>query len=275
MKILRKAADVPPLRCGVVGLVPTMGAYHEGHLSLMRAARSECDTVFVSLFVNPTQFGPNEDYTRYPRDEKRDVELADSVGVDFVFAPSVEEMFPRNTTTVKVEGVSALWEGAHRPGHFDGVATVVCKLLNIVRPDVAFFGLKDYQQCAVVGAMVEDLNIPVRLRLCETVREDNGLAMSSRNRYLSADERQAAARLYRELETLAHDLRAESPSERDVIERLRTTAVERLSACGFSLDYLALVDPVTLEPLERLAGPARLLAAARLGSVRLIDNVAV
>ena len=275
MKILRKAAEVPQLRDGVVGLVPTMGAFHEGHLNLMLAARAECDTVFVSLFVNPTQFGPNEDYGNYPRDEDRDFELAYTVGADYVFAPSVEEMFPRKTTTVHVEGVTELWEGAHRPGHFDGVATVVCKLFNIVRPDVAYFGQKDYQQCAVVRTMVADLNLPARLRFCDTMREDNGLAMSSRNRYLGPDEREKAASLYRELSALASKLRADAAPDRGAVASALAGTVGELSSLGFSVDYLALVDPETLAPIDRLNGEARLIAAARLGKVRLIDNVAV
>lgn len=252
-----------------------MGAFHEGHVSLIKAARVACDTVFVSLFVNPTQFGPTEDYTRYPRDEERDCALAAEAGVDFVFAPSAEEMYPSKDTIVKVEGVTALWEGAHRPGHFDGVATVVCKLFNIIRPDVAFFGLKDYQQCAVIRSMVRDLNMSVRLDFCETVREHNGLALSSRNRYLSPAARETAAGLYGELSRLACALTDAAPRSREAVESLVEPAIEALERAGFSVDYLALVDPVTLEPLETLPGHARLIAAVRLGSVRLIDNVAV
>jgi pantoate--beta-alanine ligase len=214
LKVVRQIADLPAQRKGTVGLVPTMGSFHEGHLSLMRAARAECDTVVVSLFVNPTQFGPNEDYAKYPRNEEADAALAAGAGADVLFVPTAEEMYPRNTTVVKVEGVTSRWEGAHRPTHFDGVATVVCKLFNIVRPDAALFGLKDFQQCAVIKTMAQDLNMPVRLHFCDTLREASGLAMSSRNQYLSAGERETAAGLYRELCRLSESLRPRRPATR-------------------------------------------------------------
>src|SRR5579885_3358299 len=159
---------------GVVGFVPTMGAFHAGHLALMQDARKDCETLVVSLFVNPTQFGPNEDFTKYPRDEAKDASLAESSGVDILFAPDVQEMYRGDQTVVSVPGVSERWEGAHRPGHFDGVATVVCKLFHIVGPDFAVFGLKDLQQCAVIRKMVEDLDMPIRLRLLPTIRESDG-----------------------------------------------------------------------------------------------------
>jgi pantoate--beta-alanine ligase len=275
LKTVSRIADLPADRKGVVGFVPTMGAFHEGHLSLMRTARAECDTVIVSLFVNPTQFGPNEDYAKYPRNEEADAAMAAGAGVDVLFVPTVEEMYPGNATTVRVEGVTSRWEGAHRPTHFDGVTTVVCKLLNIVRPDVAFFGLKDFQQCAVVQTMVKDLNMPVRIRLCETLRESSGLAMSSRNQYLSANERETAPELYRGLRRTAESLRACAPCDAAGVDEQLTRCVENLTDSGFRVDYLALVDCHTLEPLDRLVDEARMIVAAKLGSVRLIDNVAV
>lgn len=274
MNVVRKIADLPVHRAGIVGLVPTMGAFHEGHLSLMRAARSACDTVFVSLFVNPTQFGPNEDYTRYPRDEERDFAMAAETGVDYIFAPTAEEMYPHLCTAVKVEGVTDLWEGAHRPGHFDGVATVVCKLFNLVAPDLAYFGLKDYQQCAVIQAMVRDLNMRVRLEFCETVREPSGLALSSRNRYLPDHARESAAVLYGELKRIAQALR-DTHAEAIAVSKRIAEGIDSLGHAGFSVDYLALVDAETLAPVATLGAEARLLVAARLGAVRLIDNIAV
>jgi pantoate--beta-alanine ligase len=275
LKTVRRIADLRELCVGKVGLVPTMGAFHEGHLSLMRAARAECDTVVLSLFVNPTQFGPNEDYSRYPRNEEADAAMAEGVGVDVLFAPTAEEMYPRKTTAVRVEGVTARWEGAHRPVHFDGVATVVCKLFNIVRPDAAFFGLKDFQQCSVIRTMVEDLNMPVLLRFCETVREPSGLALSSRNQYLSASERELAANLYSELSRLSLALRSSAPCDSAGIDSRLKEGVVNLTASRFAVDYLALVDPRSLEPVARLEAEARLIVAAKLGTVRLIDNVAV
>lgn len=247
-----------------------MGAFHEGHLDLMRHARAECEVVAVSLFVNPTQFGPAEDFSRYPRDEERDFAMALEVGVDLMFAPSVEEMYPRKTTSVCVRGVSEYWEGQRRPGHFEGVATVVAKLFHIVAPQRAYFGLKDLQQCAVIRQMVEDLNFPIELRLIETVREPDGLAMSSRNAYLAVEERIEAPRMYRELSALSQ-LLSEGGAAAPPIERTERTLREH----GWDVEYLALVHPLTMEPLDYAASPSRLVAAARLGRTRLIDNVAV
>jgi pantoate--beta-alanine ligase len=252
-----------------------MGFFHEGHLSLMRRAREECDTVVTSLFVNPTQFGPTEDFNKYPRDEARDAELAESVGVDILFAPSTEEMYPSSYTTINVDGVTTRWEGASRPVHFSGVATVVCKLFNIVRPNVAYFGLKDFQQCAVIRTMVNDLKIRVDLRFIETVREASGLAMSSRNQYLSPEDRTRAALLFAKLSESSQLLRLSAPCDQTVIDKEVDRTVNELQGSGFRIDYIALVDDMTLEPLSNLDKQARLLAAVRIGNVRLIDNIAV
>lgn len=270
MRIARSRSELNLDRSGTVGFVPTMGAFHEGHLSLMRKSKSECRTTVVSLFVNPTQFGKGEDYTRYPRNEQADAEMAERAGTDVLYIPTVSEIYDSSSTTVHVGGVSDLWEGEMRPGHFDGVATVVAKLFQIVRPDVAYFGLKDYQQCRVIDRMVSDLFFPLRLSLEETVREPDGLAMSSRNAYLSAEERSVAPQLYRNLQDLAK--RIELGEDIDVA---RESSISSLTNSGFQVQYLAVVDAETLEPISTLNGSARALLAARLGSTRLIDNIAI
>ena len=247
-----------------------MGAFHQGHLSLMRTCREECDVCVVSLFVNPTQFGPNEDFSLYPRNEARDFEMAERIGVDAIFAPSVDSMYEGSQTSIHVAGVSDRWEGERRPGHFDGVATVVAKLFLIVRPNRAYFGEKDYQQCAVLRQMVRDLNFPLELRFCPTVRESDGLAMSSRNVYLSPEERAVAPLLKATLEKTAGLLEA-SPSDRE-IEAVLASARSELAQGGFEVDYFALVNSRTLEPLLSRDVPSRLIAAAKLGRTRLIDN---
>jgi pantoate--beta-alanine ligase len=254
----------------VTGFVPTMGALHEGHLSLIRAARAECERVVVSLFVNPTQFGPTEDFTRYPRDEAWDGELASDAGADVLFSPSVEEIYRGRSTWVEVEGVSEDWEGARRPGHFRGVATVVAKLFNIVAPTRAYFGLKDYQQCRVIARMVEDLNIPVSLSFLETIREPDGLALSSRNRYLCPQERALAPLLYEQLLSASAKIRVGIDVDEAIGE-----AASQLEASGFNVDYFALVDGFTLQKLHRSEQDARLIAAAKLGQTRLIDNISL
>jgi pantoate--beta-alanine ligase len=233
------------------GLVPTMGALHAGHRALLRRARGECDEVVMSLFVNPAQFGPGEDFDRYPRDEARDRAIAAEEGVDRVFAPSAAEIYPRGfSTTVTVGELGTIFEGAHRPGHFDGVATVVLKLFNLVRPDVAYFGQKDAQQLAVIRRMVSDLARGVDVRSVETVREPDGLALSSRNAYLSEDERRRAPSLHRAL--VARD---PGLVEGDV-------------------DYLAVVEPGTFARVDPRPG-ALVVGAARFGSTRLIDNIRI
>ncbi len=276
MRVVRTVSELretlaPSRRDGRrVGLVPTMGALHEGHLSLIRRARADCDTVAVSLFVNPAQFNEHRDLDRYPRDEDRDRELAAAAGADVLFAPPVEEVYPAGfATSVEVLGVSERLEGASRgPEHFRGVTTVVAKLLGMAQPDVAYFGQKDAQQVVVIRRLVADLDMPVEIVALPTVREPDGLAMSSRNALLSPEDRVRARRLSAALgaaTTLA------AGGERSAAALL-AAGNEALAVDGVELDYLALVDPDTLEPVERLDGPALLAVAARVGGVRLIDN---
>jgi pantoate--beta-alanine ligase len=257
---------------GTIALVPTMGALHEGHLSLARAAKKMCTTVIVSIFVNPAQFGPNEDYDRYPRSLEADLELLTQEDVDFVFAPTKEEMYPQGAarTYVEVEGISNRLDGQSRLGHFRGVATVVAKLFNITTPDAAFFGQKDAAQVAVLRAMVHDLNFGVRLVVCPTVREADGLAMSSRNRYLTADERARSLVVYRALSTAQSKATGgvRHPSE------LRKTMLNVLQKTPEAqIEYADVVDPDTLEPIVADRSENALLAiAVRIGKTRLIDN---
>ena len=257
-----------------VGLVPTMGAIHGGHLALVEAADRAADRVIVSLFVNPKQFGPGEDLAAYPREEAADAALVGAAGADLVFAPDPADVYPDGfRTTVAVAGLGEGLCGAHRPGHFDGVATVVAKLFNMIGPDAAWFGEKDYQQLQVVKRLVADLDLPVAVHGVATVREPDGLALSSRNAYLSAEERRAAPNLHAALMSLATAL---SAGARDVAGEIGR-ATEALRAAGFDpIDYVAVVDADTLAPLSGpIRRPARALAAARLGRARLIDNVAV
>ena len=254
-----------------LALVPTMGALHEGHLSLVRAARAKCDVVVVSIFVNPTQFGPNEDLTKYPRPFTRDCELLRNEKVDFVFAPTVEEMYPPcSATFANVQNLSDRLCGKSRPGHFRGVTTVVSKLFNIVSPDVAFFGQKDAAQVAVIRAMVRDLNFPVEIVAGPIVRETDGLAMSSRNAYLTPQQRSQALALYR---TLARVRELYDLGERDTEQLIGAgkRTFEREPAAR--LDYLEIVDPDTLAPLENAEPGALVAIAGILGTTRLIDNI--
>jgi pantoate--beta-alanine ligase len=254
-----------------VGFVPTMGFLHEGHASLMRAARADGDVVVTSIFVNPLQFGPSEDLDAYPRDLSGDTALAEANGVDLVFAPSTAEMYPEPIlTTVAVRDVSAPLEGRIRPTHFDGVATVVAKLFSIVGPCSAYFGEKDFQQLAVVRRLVADLSMPVAVVGCPTVREADGLAMSSRNAYLTAEERSAAPVVHRALlaGVAAVDAGATDPAV------VRTAMAEVLSTEALAeLDYAEVVDAATFQVPDPLRGTLRLLVAARFGRARLIDNV--
>lgn len=253
-----------------IGFVPTMGALHEGHASLIRAARRETDFVAVSIFVNPTQFGPNEDYQRYPRTPEADWELCRNEGVDLVFSPTVEEMYPAGFCTwVEVSGLQDVLCGRSRPGHFRGVATVVLKLFNIVQPDVAYFGQKDAQQARIIRQMVRDLNVPVEIRVCPIVREADGLAMSSRNAYLSPSDRQHATVLYRAL-LAAQEL--VQRGERDA-RQVRQRMVEMINATpGARLDYAEIVDPETLQSVDQIERPVLAALAVRIGPARLIDN---
>jgi len=257
---------------GKVALVPTMGALHQGHMALLAEAKTRTDAVAASIFVNPAQFGEGEDFDRYPRREADDVAMLEAAGCDLLWAPSVRDVYPNGfATTVSVSGVSERWEGEVRPGHFEGVATVVAKLLLAVRPDVALFGQKDFQQLAVIRRLVADLGVPVEIVGVPTVREADGLALSSRNAYLSPDERQQALALPRALETARSAIRGGTP----VFQALHD-AHASLRDSGFSrIDYFALVDAATLEPLEAAQGQMRLIAAAMIGTTRLIDNLAV
>ncbi|HTE62870.1 MAG TPA: pantoate--beta-alanine ligase [Solirubrobacteraceae bacterium] len=256
-----------------VGLVPTMGAFHAGHEALIRAARAACDEVIVSLFVNPTQFDEAADLDAYPRTEARDAAIATELGVDVLFAPSVAEIYPDGfVTSVHVAGVSAVLEGAERgPEHFDGVCTVVCKLFNIVAPDVAYFGQKDAQQVVVIRRMVRDLNLPVRLEIVATVREPDGLALSSRNARLGGPDRERATALRRGLDAAQAIVAAgetdPAPAEAAGRAAMRTAGVEP--------EYFAVVDPDTLDRVARIDGRVLVVVAARVGPARLIDNVLV
>jgi len=258
-----------------VGLVPTMGYLHEGHLSLIRAARAECDLVVMSLFVNPTQFGEGEDLDRYPRDEDRDLRLAAEAGADLVFAPAVEEVYPADfSTQVEVTGslANVLDGDPTRRGseHFRGVTTVVAKLFNVVGPDVAYFGQKDAQQAVVIRRMARDLDFPVRIEVLPTVREPDGLAMSSRNAYLAPEDRERATALSRALSA------AERSARTDSLAAGLEAAVRELGAAGIEPEYLEARDAETLEPVERLADrPVLVAVAARVGAARLIDNVLI
>lgn len=267
-----RAASRKARRAGKrLGFVPTMGALHEGHLSLVRTALASSDVVAVSIFVNPTQFGLNEDLARYPRSFEHDCELLTREGVDFVFAPSVEEMYPAGTTTwVTVDELSGKLDGRSRPGHFRGVATVVSKLFHIVEPDAAFFGQKDAAQVAVIRRMVRDVNFGVEIVVCPIVREPDGLAMSSRNAYLNAEQRKRALILRRSLmriEELAR--KGESSAERLIAAGLAEFATEP----GVRLDYLEMVSPETLDPVKQASDGALIAVAAYVGTTRLIDNL--
>jgi len=254
-----------------VGFVPTMGALHEGHLSLVRAARAVTDCVVTSIFVNPTQFGPNEDLAKYPRSLERDCEMLKREGVDFVFVPSVEEMYPAGAVTwVTVEELSGKLDGGSRPGHFRGVTTVVSKLFHNVEPDKAFFGQKDAAQVAVIRRMVRDLKFPVEIVVCPIVREADGLAMSSRNAYLSAEERKRALVLHRSLMRVEELARAGEQSAARLITVGRDEfARER----DVRLDYFEIVNPETLDPIRDVSDGALVAVAAHVGSTRLIDNL--
>ncbi len=279
MITLRTVADVRAAvsqarRAGAsIGLVPTMGAFHDGHLSLMRRAREQCDRVVVSLFVNPTQFNEQADLDHYPRDERRDAALAAEAGVDFLFAPPVGQVYPPGfATTVSVAGVSESLEGAHRGrGHFDGVATVVTKLFNIVSPDVAYFGQKDAQQVTVIRQLVRDLDMPVRIEVCPIVREPDGLALSSRNVRLSGTERARATALHRALVAVQESVVA---GEQDATA-VKATAIAALTSAGIEPEYFELVSADTLAPVRRIDGEVLALVAARVGATRLIDNAII
>ncbi len=265
MRKLRRQLSEP------VGFVPTMGYFHEGHLSLVRQARKENPTVVVSIFVNPTQFGPGEDFQDYPRDLNRDLELLEREKVDIVFVPSEEEMYPRGFNSwVDVEKVTERLEGASRPGHFRGVATVCAKLFNIIQPTRAYFGQKDAQQAVVIKKMVADLNMNLEIVVVPTVRESNGLAMSSRNTYLNPEERQAATVLFKAL-SLARELWQGGEKDADKIRHQMTSLIQKEPLA--KIDYVSIADANTLEELQKIDRPAIVFLAVRIGKTRLIDNV--
>ncbi len=253
-----------------IGLVPTIGALHEGHLSLVRAARAECGYTVVSIYVNPSQFGPKEDFAKYPRTLEADLALLTGCGTDLVFAPANEEVYrPGHATWVEVGPIAGPLEGQFRPGHFRGVATVVLKFLGMVQPDAAYFGQKDYQQSLVIRRMAADFDLPVAIRVCPTVREPDGLAISSRNRYLSPSARQQAVVLWKSLE-LAARLAAEGQRSAEAIAARMRELIG--TAADARIDYVALVDPETLQPVETLTGRTLAALAVRIENTRLIDN---
>ena len=278
MQIVREMSDLALALLGwrsageSVALVPTMGALHAGHMALVDAARAAADRVVASIFVNPLQFGEGEDLDRYPRQEAEDARLLERHGCDLIWMPTSAQLYPPGfSTTISVAGVSERWDGEARPGHFSGVATVVAKLFTAVRPDLAFFGEKDFQQLAVIRRMNADLGLGVDIRGVATVRDADGLALSSRNAYLTDDERQQALALPRALEEARDAIQGGKPVD-PVLDR----AKDRLADAGFSrIDYFALVDATTLEPLETATGEMRLIAAAVIGTTRLIDNMRV
>ena len=254
-----------------LGLVPTMGALHAGHLSLVRAAKAQCDAVVVSIFVNPTQFGPKEDFAKYPRPFENDCAALENEGVDMIFAPATDEMYARGETTwVTVEGLSEKLDGRSRPGHFRGVTTVVAKLFHVIEPGIAFFGQKDAAQMAVIRRMVRDLNFPVEIVSCPIVREPDGLAMSSRNAYLSPEDRRRALVLYRSLQEVEKAFREGERSARALAKSARGVIAQEPEV---RLDYFEIVDPETLDPIETITGKTLVAVAAYAGSTRLIDNV--
>jgi pantoate--beta-alanine ligase len=275
MRTIRTVADLRAHlretreRGATVGLVPTMGALHAGHLTLIEAAAAACDEVVMSLFVNPAQFDQAADLAAYPRDEAADAELADRAGATLLFAPPLEEVYPGGfSTTVSVGGLGDVLEGEHRPGHFAGVATVVTKLLNMVGPDVAYFGQKDAQQATLIRKLVRDLDIPARIEVLPTVREADGLALSSRNARLSAEERERALGISR-------GLRAAAAAGRQATDPGALEAAVRAELGGLDVEYVAVVDPETFSPLATLNGRALVAVAARAGATRLIDNVLI
>lgn len=278
MKIIRSIAEIKKelarhrKRGHVIGLVPTMGYLHDGHLSLIRKARQDNDVVVVSIFVNPVQFGPDEDYGEYPRDIRRDARLCKKALADYIFYPAVKSMYPKGYSTfVSVEGLTKNLCGKFRPGHFRGVATVVAKLFNIVKPDAAYFGQKDAQQAAVIKRMAGDLDMGVRVEVMPTVREKDGLAVSSRNSYLSSDERKRAAVIYRSLQ-LARDLI--KLNDRDAVGIIREMK-KMLASDATKIDYVSIVDPHSLTDVKTVTGEVLVAVAAWIGKTRLIDNISV
>ncbi len=267
---MHRESDALRMAGHIISLVPTMGFLHEGHLELMRVAKEHSDKMIMSLFVNPTQFGPSEDYEEYPRDTEGDLEKAMRVAVDIVFMPSVEEMYPEgNQTTVKVKQITQRLCGLSRPGHFEGVTTVVAKLFHSTKPHLALFGQKDYQQLAVISRMVMDLNMDIKIIGVPTVREPDGLAMSSRNSYLSPEERESALCLKKSLD-LADEMFQKGTTDASAVKMAVESLIRRHPYTD--IDYVTLCDPLTLEPIETLGKKSLLALAVRVGKTRLIDN---
>jgi pantoate--beta-alanine ligase len=256
-----------------IGFVPTMGALHKGHISLVEAAKKDCDFVVVSIFVNPTQFGPGEDFRKYPRPIKADLKMCRKAGVDVVFAPTPREMYPaENLTWVDVEKLSEPLCGKFRPGHFRGVATVCAKLFNIVTPDIAYFGQKDAQQAIVIKRMVADLDMPLKIVVCPTVREKNGLAMSSRNQYLTAQQKKDAAFIYKSLQKCRQMIKQGGRDTKKIIAEMRKILKQIPSV---EIQYISIVDAETLRNIDRITGKVLAAVAVKVGSTRLIDNISL
>jgi pantoate--beta-alanine ligase len=281
VNVIRTIADARASRANLrpLALVPTMGALHAGHLSLIEEAKKRAPHVAVSIFVNPTQFGPREDLSKYPRPIEEDLAKCDAAGVELVFSPSVDEMYRPGEFDVVVDlpALSSTLEGKHRPGHFKGVCQVVSKLFNILMPEIALFGRKDFQQLRVLSAMTKALDWPIEIVGCPTIREPDGLAMSSRNQYLTADERQRALSIYRGL-TQAKQLVADGVRQTNrLLATMQHTVMDvgNLGRIPVSIDYVAAIDPQTLRPVEMISGPIVLAIAARVGTTRLIDNILV
>jgi pantoate--beta-alanine ligase len=261
------------LKGKTIGFVPTMGALHEGHLSLIRKAHKENDLVVVSIFVNPTQFAPHEDFKKYPRNLKHDAKLCQEEGADVIFAPDVRQIYPPNYRTyVTVEGLSEVLCGKFRPGHFKGVATVVTKLFNIVAPRVAYFGQKDAQQAIIIKKMAQDLNLPVKVKIMPTIRERDGLAMSSRNYYLNKDERKDAAILYQALRLAKNLIRQGKRDPRDIIHKMKRIIDQKKNS---KIQYVSIVDLRNLNPVNKIRGKVLIALAVFIGKARLIDNILV
>ncbi|MCK9265867.1 pantoate--beta-alanine ligase [bacterium] len=280
MKIIKRVSEVRSEvknlkdKKNVIGLVPTMGAIHQGHISLVRGSKKECNITVVSIFVNPTQFGPSEDYEKYPRDIQRDILLLQEEGVDILFMPSVEEMYGKKSlVSVEVSELSEKFEGNLRPGHFKGVCTVVCKLFNIISPDKSYFGWKDAQQLVIIKKMVKDLNMPIEIVGCQIFREQDGLAMSSRNVYLSPEDRKNSIALYSGLKKIKDMVEVENIRDTSslIVEGKRVAE----SFSGVELDYLSAVDTNTLEPLDKIKGEVLILGAIKIAGVRLLDNILI
>lgn len=258
----------------IVGFVPTMGALHDGHLSLVKISKSQCDFTVVSIFVNPIQFNDPADYQRYPRDIKRDIELLKREKIDVVFVPSIEEMYKEKIKTyIEVKGMSDILEGKFRPGHFKGVCTVVCKLFNIVQPDKVYFGWKDAQQLIIIRQMVKDLNIPVEVIGCPTIREKDGLAASSRNIFIKKNQRESALSLYKALKKIEETVLKEKITDTSVLLKKGKSIIKQYP--DVELQYLEIVDMETLLPIEKIEKRALVLGAVKLPSVRLIDNIII